>query len=65
MGEKMKINTDYVRGIGIGLVAAGGGAIIGLAGDGYGYLFLGLCALGVGYIGVYRGAEGSPRDREE
>lgn len=61
----MKISTDYVRGIGIGLVAAGGGAIIGLAGDGYGYLFLGLCALGVGYIGVYRGAEGSPEDRDE
>lgn len=60
----MKISTDYVRGIGIGLVAAGGGAIIGLAGDGVGYLFLGLCALGVAYVGVYRGAEGSPEDRD-
>ena len=46
---KMRLNNEYLRGIGVGMVAAGIGAIIIPGNTGYFAVIIGVCALVLGY----------------
>ena len=48
-GRKMKLSSDYLRGIGVGMVAAGISAIIIQGNAGHFAVIMGVCALMLGY----------------
>jgi hypothetical protein len=45
----MKLSNEYIRGVGVGMVAAGIGAIILPGNAGYFAAIIGVCALVLGY----------------
>ncbi len=45
----MKLSNEYIRGVGVGMVAAGIGAIILPGNAGYSAAIIGVCALVLGY----------------